>query len=66
MLGEETLAWFAAYAPFDKPEIAIAVVVEKGTTGGRDAAPIAKAAFAEYFGIDLNSHTNTTNNSTDL
>ena len=62
LLENETLAWFAAYAPFDKPEIAIAVIVEKGTTGGRDAAPIAKAAFAEYFGIDLNQETNIINN----
>ena len=51
-LNNQTLAWFAAFAPFENPEIAIAVIVENGTTGGRDAAPVAQAAFSEYFGID--------------
>jgi len=42
-------AWFTAFAPADDPQIAIAVVVEHGgsmgseATGGRTAAPIAKA-----------------------
>jgi len=57
-LNNQTLAWFAAFAPFENPEIAIAVVVENATSGGRDAAPIARAAFAEYFGVDLENGTN--------
>jgi cell division protein FtsI/penicillin-binding protein 2 len=32
---------FVAFAPFDKPEIAVAVVVEHGGGGGAVAAPIA-------------------------
>lgn len=35
-------AWFAGYAPFDNPKIAIAVLVEHGGPGGRIAAPVAK------------------------
>ncbi len=35
-------AWFVAYAPADKPKIAIAVLVEHGGHGGSTAAPIAK------------------------
>ena len=34
-------AWFVAYAPSDKPTIAVAVVVEHGEHGSSAAAPIA-------------------------
>ncbi len=36
-------AWFMGYAPFDKPQVAIAVFVEHGGHGGSDAAPVARA-----------------------
>lgn len=42
-------ALFVAYAPADKPEIAVAVVVEHGQHGGSAAGPIAKAIFDSYF-----------------
>jgi penicillin-binding protein 2 len=35
-------AWFVAYAPFEDPKIAIAVLVEHGGFGATAAAPIAK------------------------
>jgi penicillin-binding protein 2 len=35
-------AWFVAFAPVDKPEIAIAVLVENGGGGSEVAAPIAR------------------------
>ncbi len=35
-------AWFIAYAPADKPKIALAVLVENGGHGGSTAAPIAR------------------------
>lgn len=38
-----THAWFIAFAPADNPQIAVAVLVEHGGTGGGAAAPIAKA-----------------------
>jgi penicillin-binding protein 2 len=38
-----------AVAPFEDPEIAVAVVVEHGGKGGAVAAPIAKALLREYF-----------------
>ena len=41
-------AWFIAYAPADKPKIAIAVLVENGGHGGVVAAPIARKAFDYY------------------
>jgi penicillin-binding protein 2 len=42
-------ALFVAFAPFDKPEIAVAVVVEHGEHGGAAAAPIAGRVIRAYF-----------------
>ena len=42
-------AWFVAIAPFEDPQIAVAIVVEHSGKGGAVAAPIAKALFEEYF-----------------
>jgi penicillin-binding protein 2 len=42
-------AWFVAVAPFEDPQIAVAIVVEHGGKGGAVAAPIAKALLQEYF-----------------
>lgn len=44
-------ATFIAYAPADDPEIAVAVVVENGYSGQR-GAPVARAVFNEYFGLN--------------
>ncbi len=41
-------ALFIAFAPADKPKIAIAVVVENGGGGGTAAAPVAKAVLDHY------------------
>ena len=38
-------AWYMAYAPADKPKIAIAVLVENGGFGSQSAAPIARMVF---------------------
>lgn len=42
-------AWFVAFAPYNKPEIAVAIIVEHGGHGGATAAPIAKKIFKKYF-----------------
>jgi penicillin-binding protein 2 len=42
-------AWFVAFAPAEKPEIALTVFVEHGGHGGGAAAPIAKKAIEGYF-----------------
>lgn len=39
---------FICYAPAEDPEIAVAVIIEKGYEGDR-AAPVAKAVLEEYF-----------------
>ena len=41
-------ALFVAFAPFDKPEIAVAVVIEHGVRG-TNAAQVAKDVFDVYF-----------------
>ncbi len=42
---------FVAYAPADKPEIAIAVLVEQGGYGSKAAVPIARRIFEDYFHV---------------
>jgi penicillin-binding protein 2 len=42
-------ALFVAFAPYDKPEIAIAVIVEHGEHGGSAAGPIAGRMLRAYF-----------------
>ena len=41
-------AWFVAFAPVEKPEIALSVFIEHGGHGGGAAAPIAKRAIEGY------------------
>lgn len=41
-------AWFVAYAPYDDPKIAVAVLVEHGGGGSRTAAPVAGAVIDAY------------------
>jgi len=43
--------WFVAYAPFDKPTIAIAVIVEQGGFGSDCAAPIARKILEAAFDL---------------
>tara|TARA_B110000196_G_scaffold320134_1_gene340698 strand:- start:2581 stop:4902 length:2322 start_codon:yes stop_codon:yes gene_type:complete len=38
----ETNAWFISFAPYDKPKLAVCVMVENGKAGGTVCAPIAK------------------------
>ncbi len=42
-------AWFAGFAPYDDPEVAITVIVEGGGSGGETAVPIARQVFDDYF-----------------
>ena len=43
-------ALFLAFAPLNDPKIAVAVIVENGSSGSRVAAPIARAIIDEYLG----------------
>ena len=42
-------AWFTSFAPAEKPEIAVTVLVEHGQHGGSAAGPVARAVFKKYF-----------------
>ncbi|RKY74750.1 MAG: penicillin-binding protein 2 [Candidatus Latescibacterota bacterium] len=42
-------AWFVAFAPYEDPTIALAVVVERAGCGGAVAAPIAGKVLSAYF-----------------
>ncbi len=43
-------SWFIGFAPYKKPEIAIAVIVEEGGYGGVAAAKISSRVMSNYFG----------------
>jgi len=45
-------AWFVAIAPAEKPQIALAVLIEHGGHGASAAAPIARDLIEEYLDID--------------
>lgn len=47
--GKETHAWFTGFAPAEKPEIAVSVIVEEGGSGGKTAGPVAREVFDAYF-----------------
>ncbi|MCK5763580.1 MAG: hypothetical protein KAH05_05630, partial [Clostridiales bacterium] len=44
-------AWFAGFAPYDDPEIAVVVFLPQGGHGGY-AAPIARDIFAHYLKLE--------------
>lgn len=47
-IGRTSYGVYIGFAPYDKPEIAVSVVVLDGGHGG-DIAPVAKAAYEQYF-----------------
>jgi penicillin-binding protein 2 len=52
-----THAWFVAFAPYDKPEIALVVFVFGGGEGSGTAVPIASDILNYYFGQDKTEET---------
>ena len=42
---KQPFAWFAGYAPFDKPEYVVVAMVEEGGGGSLNAAPIVRRIF---------------------
>jgi len=45
----KTHAWFTAFAPIDKPEISVTVLIEEGGEGSVVAAPMARRVMEEWF-----------------
>jgi len=48
--GAEPHAWFAGYAPVEKPQIAFAVMLEEAGHGGSEAAPLAYKMLKDIYG----------------
>jgi len=46
-------AWVIAFAPYEQPTIALAIIVERGESGGLTAAPKAHEVLASRFGEDV-------------
>ncbi|HCO99513.1 MAG TPA: hypothetical protein DIT56_02795, partial [Candidatus Moranbacteria bacterium] len=47
---DKTHAWFVSFAPYNDPEIAMAVLVEGGGEGHSSALPVTKEVYQWYFG----------------
>lgn len=47
--GLDSHAWFAGFAPADRPELVIVVLVEGGGGGAQTAAPLARRLLERYF-----------------
>ena len=52
-VGTAPHSWFTAYAPADKPEIALVVMAENAGEGSTVAAPLARQVIEAYFGLPL-------------
>jgi len=51
--GQTSHAWFAVYAPYEDPEIAVLVFLENGGQGSYNAAPLARQVLETYFDLPL-------------
>ncbi|GAB4469109.1 MAG: penicillin-binding protein 2 [Anaerolineae bacterium] len=51
--GAPPIAWFAGFAPYDNPEIAIVVMVENGGQGSSVAAPIFRRIVERWYGLPV-------------
>jgi penicillin-binding protein 2 len=47
--AKDTHAWFTCYAPWDDPQIAVAVVIEAGGEGSTVSVPVADEVLRAYF-----------------
>ena len=50
----ENHAWFIGFAPYDKPEICVTILVENGGDGSAAAAPVAAKIIQKYFQLKNN------------
>ena len=46
----QTHGWFISYAPYDDPQVAMAVLVEGGGEGNSSALPVTQEVLKWYFG----------------
>jgi penicillin-binding protein 2 len=48
--GRLNCGWFIGFAPYDQPQVAVAILIEDAVSGGQTAAPVAGRIFAQMFG----------------
>ncbi len=48
--GDRTHAWFTCFAPFERPEVVLTVLIEGGGDGDKVAVPVAENVLNWYFG----------------
>ena len=58
---EKTHSWYISYAPIDKPELALAVLVESGGEGHSWAVPLTKTIYQWYFDEERGSNSENEN-----
>ena len=46
---DKTHAWFVSFAPYDNPQIAMAIIVEGGGEGSSSSVPVTKEVYNWYF-----------------
>lgn len=49
--GKKSTAWFASFAPYDKPQFAVTCVVAQGGTGAETCGPAVRKIYEAIFGI---------------
>lgn len=47
--------WFIGFAPYDQPQVAVAIVIEDGESGGHTVAPVAGQIMAGIFGKSVDA-----------
>ena len=50
-------AWFVCFAPYEKPEVAVVVMIENGGHGNY-AAEVARDVLTQYFGMNESTEIN--------
>lgn len=51
--GAQPIAWFAGYAPYEEPEIAVIIMVENGGQGSTIASPIFRRIIERWYGLPV-------------
>lgn len=60
--GRSAYGWYVGFAPLDHPKIAVCIVVYDAGHGG-SVAPVARAVYNQYFGLNKPNTSQTTTNS---
>ena len=55
--NDKVNAWFVCFAPFEKPEVAVVVMIENGGHGNY-AAEVARDVLTQYFGMNESTEVN--------